>query len=508
MKTLLGRLALGIALCGCLTSLQTVLAQGTAFTYQGQLVSNGLPAHGYYDFTFALFNNASTNTGQQVDATQTNLDVGVTNGLFIATLNFGDVFTGTNYWLSIGVRSNGGGSFTALNPLQELTPAPYAIYAPNAGAAASAASVAASNISGAFLPAQLPAGLVTNTETGVTLGGAFSGNGAVLTILNAASLTGSQSLPVAVLPTNVAFLNSNETFTGQLTNTGSASSQQLLVQNSNAAGIALYALNNAPSTSGFYYGTGVYAATSQPNGFGVYALNLDATGTGLIAAGNDITAGYYLTAGSGLAATGLTCGAYVVNTSLASGSESIYTINGNAEDNNVVRINYYNGVLYKIYGGGTVSTLVKDTENKTRVMFAPEAPEVLFEDYGNAQLTNGKAHIALDPVFAANIVVDAAHPLRVFVQAEGDCNGVYVTAKSDTGFDVVELAHGASAAAFAWHAVASRADEATYDTTKAANGPGKQGRISHYSTARFPLTTNTPTAWHTVKISGNPRLLN
>ena len=246
------------------------------------------------------------------------------------------------------------------------------------------------------------------------------------------------------------------------------------MQNSNAGGIALYALNNAPSTSGFYYGTGVYAATSQPNGFGVYALNLDATGTGLIAAGNDITAGYYLTAGSGLAATGLTCGAYVVNTSLASGSESIYTINGNAEDNNVVRINYYNGVLYKIYGGGTVSTLVKDTENKTRVMFAPEAPEVLFEDYGNAQLTNGKAHIALDPVFAANIVVDAAHPLRVFVQAEGDCNGVYVTAKSDTGFDVVELAHGASAAAFAWHAVASRADEATYDTTKAANGRGSR----------------------------------
>ena len=83
MKTLLGRLALGIALCGCLTSLQPVLAQGTAFTYQGQLVSNGLPAHGYYDFTFALFNNASTNTGRQVDATQTNLDVGVTNGLFI-----------------------------------------------------------------------------------------------------------------------------------------------------------------------------------------------------------------------------------------------------------------------------------------------------------------------------------------------------------------------------------------------------------------------------------------
>ncbi len=156
-------------------------AQGTAFTYEGQLNRSGSPANGNYDFTFALFNNSSTNSGQ-VGNRLTNLDVGVTNGLFTVTMNFGAVFTGNATWLAIGVRSNGGSSFTALSPLQELTPTPYAIYAPNAGSAASANSVAATNITGPIALAQLPAGLVTNNETNVTLGnvtlsGQFNGSG-------------------------------------------------------------------------------------------------------------------------------------------------------------------------------------------------------------------------------------------------------------------------------------------------------------------------------------------
>ena len=68
-------------------------AQGTAFTYQGRLNNSGNPASGNYDFTFALFNTNSTNTGE-VGAALTNLDVGVTNGLFIVTLDFGVVLDG------------------------------------------------------------------------------------------------------------------------------------------------------------------------------------------------------------------------------------------------------------------------------------------------------------------------------------------------------------------------------------------------------------------------------
>jgi hypothetical protein len=171
MKTKQALLLAVLALC---TLHSIAEAQGTAFTYQGQLQNNGSPANGNYDFTFTLFNTSSTNSGR-VGNTLTNLSVSVINGLFTTTLDFGGVFTGANYWLDIGVRTNGSINFTALNPLQELTPTPYAIYAPNAGSAASANSVAASNITGTIPLAQLPATVLTNNETGATLSGAFSG---------------------------------------------------------------------------------------------------------------------------------------------------------------------------------------------------------------------------------------------------------------------------------------------------------------------------------------------
>ena len=59
MKNLSARLALAAALGGLLVSIQPALAQGTAFTYQGQLNSGGSPANGFYDFHFALSNAPS-----------------------------------------------------------------------------------------------------------------------------------------------------------------------------------------------------------------------------------------------------------------------------------------------------------------------------------------------------------------------------------------------------------------------------------------------------------------
>jgi hypothetical protein len=146
-----------------------VAAQGTAFTYQGLLQNKGAPANGSYDFTFALFQNNGSNA-VQTGNTITNSGVGVTNGLFAVTLDFGGVFNGANCWLAVGVRSNGGAGFTNLSPMQPVSPAPYAIYAPSAGSAASANSVSASNITGTFAQAQLPSGLVTTNSLSSILG--------------------------------------------------------------------------------------------------------------------------------------------------------------------------------------------------------------------------------------------------------------------------------------------------------------------------------------------------
>lgn len=113
---------------------------------------------------------------------------------------------------------------------------------------------------------------------------------------------------------------------------------------------------------------------------------------------------------------------------------------------------------YKILGTGVVSTIIKGEGENEHIMFAPEAPEILFQDFGTAKLTNGTAEIKIDPILAKNIVVNEKHPLKVFIQLEGDCNGVYVTNKSQEGFEVKELQNGTSNISFSYQIVASRAD--------------------------------------------------
>jgi len=136
----------------------------------------------------------------------------------------------------------------------------------------------------------------------------------------------------------------------------------------------------------------------------------------------------------------------------------------------------YSALAYAGYGilsNGTKSTMVKDAQGQERVLFCNESPEVLFEDYGEGQLVKGKAHINLDPLLAKNVTINDKHPLRVFIQLEGDCNGVFVTNKSANGFDVVELKSGTSYTNFSWHIVCNRASES--------------GENCNYADKRFPV---------------------
>lgn len=109
-------------------------AQGTtAFTYQGRLNDGAGPASGNYDLRFAIYDAGAS--GNQIGNLLTNAPTPVSNGLFTVTLDFGSLFSGTNYWLEIGVRTNGNvAAYTTLLPRQQLTPAPYAIYSSSAGA--------------------------------------------------------------------------------------------------------------------------------------------------------------------------------------------------------------------------------------------------------------------------------------------------------------------------------------------------------------------------------------
>ncbi len=104
-------------------------ALGTAFTYQGQLKDEGVPANDEYDFVFRLFEDPVG--GAQVGDDLAESDWTVSDGLFTIEVDFGtDVFTGDALWLEVGVRlTDSGGEYTNLSPRQPLNATPYALYA-------------------------------------------------------------------------------------------------------------------------------------------------------------------------------------------------------------------------------------------------------------------------------------------------------------------------------------------------------------------------------------------
>jgi hypothetical protein len=193
MKEIFHCAAVLLLLASFNAQLSTLFAQGTAFTYQGQLQNSGGPVNGSYDLTFSLYTTSINGTA--IAGPVTNSAVPVTNGLFTTLVDFvPDVFTGTSNWLAIAVRTNGAGSFTSLSPRQQVTPTPYALYSANAALAASASSVPAADVSGTLGLGQLPAAVITNNDTGANLTGTFTGNGASLTNIPLTGLASAGSL--------------------------------------------------------------------------------------------------------------------------------------------------------------------------------------------------------------------------------------------------------------------------------------------------------------------------
>jgi hypothetical protein len=314
-------------------------------------------------------------------------------------------------------------------------------------------------------------------------------------------------------------------------NTGSG--QGLLGSNSGTGSGVYGASNNVNGfgVSGINQTTGIGVFGSSSGGFGISGttngatvagirgLNQASNGTGIVGLGNNLTVASLLPAGSGLAANGTAAGVYAVGTNTSSGvgvmagGSNITSINTTGQGEGITGngaiygvtgfaraalandrwggyFDYMNsGASYAFVGGrtggtdyaiislGAKSTMVKDENGRNRVLYCTEAPEVLFQDFGAGRLQQGRAHITIDPLLARNIQVDEKHPLKVFIQLEGDCKGVYVTNKTATGFDVTELQNGNSDISFTWQIVANRAD------LKDSNG----NVSSAFANNRFPF---------------------
>jgi hypothetical protein len=106
---------------------------------------------------------------------------------------------------------------------------------------------------------------------------------------------------------------------------------------------------------------------------------------------------------------------------------------------------------FMVIAPGTKNAVVALKDGSHRLVCAIESPEAWFEDFGEAKLVKGTAHVLLDPEFAQ--VVDTAS-YHVFITAYGDCGGLYVSKRTAKGFDVTEHGGGQSQIAFSWRVVA------------------------------------------------------
>jgi len=209
---------LGWTFLFCCLCQMPAFGQGAAFTYEGQFDIGGAPVTGTYDFQFSLY-DAATN-GNLIAGPIGLPAVGVNNGVYLVSLNFGSALNGAALWLESDERVTGGqGAYTPIVPRQELTPVPYAVFAETA-----------SNLSGTISSGGL-AGTYTNSVTFYSASGNFSGsffgtiagNGSGLTSLNAANLTGTVPVTGLAGPYNgtVTISNSSDIFAGKMIGDGS-----------------------------------------------------------------------------------------------------------------------------------------------------------------------------------------------------------------------------------------------------------------------------------------------
>ena len=103
---------------------------------------------------------------------------------------------------------------------------------------------------------------------------------------------------------------------------------------------------------------------------------------------------------------------------------------------------------------GIKSAVVPFPDGSHRRLYCLESPENWFEDFGSGELTEGRTRIELDPDFAATVNIDAYH---VFIAEYDDNNGLFVTNRTSTGFEV-RAKTSARTAAFSYRVVARRKD--------------------------------------------------
>lgn len=402
----------------------------SAFSYQGTLSDGSAPADGPYDFEFALFD--SDTGGTQVGSTVTLNDVMVENGLFTVLLDFGaTAFEGSARWLDVSVRpGDSSGAYTPLGR-QELTPVPYAL------TLRPGATISGTVANGHALE-------VVNRYDSGTIGSALVGRASADT-----------SPAIAAYHEGTGHALYGSTASGDPTIGGVNDAAGNAVDGQSELGVGVYgATNNSDGTNGSYGVVGLhpgYAVSDTPETYW--------RGGGFFAGDNGVVG---LTNESG----GFGVFGYNAAASFGSGYAGRFI----SENGNGVRISTPDNMVGLRVSGGSLlvdsgsKSAVVPTDQGDRLLYAEEATEHFFTDYGFGQLSGGVASITIDPLFAQTVNLD--YPYHVFVQVYGDAD-VYVDNRTVEGFDVI-LREGDGDAEFSYRIVARRLG---YETDRLESAP-------------------------------------
>jgi hypothetical protein len=121
---------------------------------------------------------------------------------------------------------------------------------------------------------------------------------------------------------------------------------------------------------------------------------------------------------------------------------------------------HFGGICVMDVGGnlgctGSKSAVVPvDGGTRKVALYAVEAPENWFEDFGTGQLSRGSAVVQLDSTFSQTI--NSSDEYHVFLTPKGDCKGLYVTNETADSFEVRELGGGTASVAFDYRIIARR----------------------------------------------------
>lgn len=432
-----GGMCAGVGLCASQAS-----AQGTTFTYQGELVNSGQPANGVYDMRFSIFGTVTGAT--QIGTTFCVDNVTVTDGRFTVEVNAGTgVFTGLTRYLEVQVRGDTGqncasaAGFTILGPRQTMRPAPYAMYA--------AEALQADYLGGFFATTYARKSIAETFTEPMTI----SDTDQLVLFLTSSSTTGA----------GLRLTSGSSSRSFDLLSTGGSSSQggdrfaiydataaatRLVIESSGDVGIG----TTTPSTR-LHLVDGTLRVSATATGTTASASVDMADGQGRFTTRN--AAGLFTTYMGASQVNGADGGQILIGDETGAAKGGFQMLGNNCS----------------MFAQVKNFVMPNPDDASTELYYAcVEGPEAAMYVRGTAQLMDGRAFVTLPRHFTAMAAVEGVTVQITPLSA--DCNGIAVVKKGTDGFEVRELMRGVSDAGFDWEVKAVRRGFEDYKVVRPA----------------------------------------